>query len=68
MPATELWAGALSLILIHEETGCQHSALHAARLLDQLCDIADIDDATSRLCERASSRLSHKERRHACAA
>jgi hypothetical protein len=68
MPATELWAGALSLILIHEETGCQHSALHAARLLDQLCDIADIDDATRRLCERASSRLSHKERRHACAA
>jgi hypothetical protein len=68
MPATELWAGALSLILIHEETGCQHSALHAARLLDQLCDIADIDDATRRLCERASSRLSHKERRHACPA
>ena len=68
MPATELWAGALSLILIHEETGCQHSALHAARLLDQLCDIADIDDATRRLCERASSRLSHKERRHACSA
>ena len=68
MPATELWAGALSLILIHEETGCQHSALHAARLLDQLCDIADIDDATLCLCERASSRLSHKERRHACAA
>jgi hypothetical protein len=68
MPATELWAGALSLILIHEETGCQHSALHAARLLDQLCDTADIDDATRRLCERASSRLSHQERRHACPA
>jgi hypothetical protein len=68
MPATELWAGALSLILIHEETGCQHSALHAARLLDQLSDTADIDDETRRLCERASSRLSHKERRHACPA
>ena len=68
MPATELWAGALSLIPIHEETGCQHSALHAARLLDQLSDTADIDDETRRLCERASSRLSHKERRHACPA
>ncbi|MBP5987732.1 MAG: hypothetical protein KA538_11180 [Azonexus sp.] len=68
MPATELWAGALSLILIHEETGCQHSALNAARLLDQLCDSEGIDDETRRLCERASSRLSHRETRHACAA
>lgn len=68
MPAIELWAGALSLILIHEETGCQHSALNAARLLDQLCESEGIDEETRRLCERASSRLSHREPRHACAA
>jgi len=68
MPATDLWAGALSLILIHEETGCPHSALNAARLLDQLCDSEDIDDESRRLCERASSRLSHRGPRHACAA
>ena len=59
MPSTELWAGALSLLLIHSETGCQHSALHAARLLDCLCEIDSLDDSTRDLCERASLRLSH---------
>jgi hypothetical protein len=57
MPPPELWAGALSLLLIHGESGCPHSALNAARLLDRLCDSPDIDDETRRLCERASSRL-----------
>ena len=33
MPSRELWAGALSLLLLHEETGCAHSAHNAARLL-----------------------------------
>ena len=59
MPSTELWAGALSLLLIHSETGCLHSALHAARLLDCLCENDDLDDSTRKLCERASLRLSH---------
>lgn len=68
MPASELWAGALSLVLIHEETGCAHSALHAARLLDQLSEAEGIDDDTRRLCERASNRLSQQELRHACTA
>ncbi len=58
MPGTELWAGALSLLLLHNETGCHHSALHAARLLDCLCEIDDLDDDTRQLCERASLRLS----------
>jgi hypothetical protein len=57
MPPPELWAGALSLLLIHGESGCPHSALNAARLLDHLCDSPDIDDETRALCERASSRL-----------
>lgn len=29
MPSNELWAGALSLVLIHHETGCPQSALNA---------------------------------------
>nr|MBL8410054.1 hypothetical protein [Dechloromonas sp.] len=57
MPASELWAGALSLILIHGETGCPHSARHASLLLERLCDLDQIDEATRQLCERASQRL-----------
>ncbi len=67
MPPSQLWAAALSLLLIHEETGCRHSALNAARLLDHLCDM-EIDDDTRRLCERASQRLGATEKLHACAA
>lgn len=73
MPPIDLFAGALSLVLIHEETGCAQSALNAARLLDALSDASDIDTDTRRLCERASERLYHQghhdERgRHACPA
>jgi len=68
MPSSHLWAGALSLLLIHEETGCAHSALNAARLLEQLIEFEDLDDDTRRLCERASSRLTRQEPRHACPA
>jgi hypothetical protein len=57
MPGNELWAGALSLLLIHHETGCPHSALNAARLLDRIGALDDIDAETRRLCERASNRL-----------
>lgn len=64
MPTNHLWAGVLSQLLIHEETGCPHSARHAIRLLDQLCDCADLDADVRVLCERASYRLSdHIERR-----
>ena len=62
MPSAELWAGALSLLLIHSESGCPHSALNAARLLDRLSDAPDVDDATRELCERASKRLSQNPR------
>ena len=57
MPSSELWAGALSLVLIHHETGCQQSALNAARLLERIGDMTDIDSETRNLCERASNRL-----------
>jgi hypothetical protein len=73
MPPIDLFAGALSLVLIHEETGCAQSALNAARLLDALSDASDIDTDTRRLCERASERLYHQGHhdeggRHACPA
>ncbi len=71
MPSAELLAGALSLVLIHDETGCSHSALNAARLLDRICEQGDLDGETRNLCERASERLSHrptKEDRNACPA
>lgn len=68
MPPTALWAGALSLLLIHQETACPQAALNAARLLERISNTADLDDATRHLCERASQRLDAKESRHACAA
>ena len=71
MPSAELLAGALSLVLIHDETGCPHSALNAARLLERICEQDDLDGETRRLCERASERLSQtqiQEERHACPA
>jgi hypothetical protein len=63
MAAPELWAGALSLILIHDESGCRHSALNAARILDRLCTAPDIDGDIRALCERASNRLIQGEYR-----
>ena len=69
MPSSELWAGALSLLLIHHETGCPHSALNAVRLLERLCEMDGVDAETRNLCERASVRLSRQqETRHACTA
>ena len=64
MPGSELWAGALSLLLIHHETGCQHSALNAARLLDRIGALDDLDAETRNLCERASNRLNSGEEPH----
>lgn len=68
MPSTTLWAGALSLLLIHQETACPHAARNAARLLERISDAVDLDTETRHLCERASQRLNAKEVRHACAA
>lgn len=68
MTDNRLWAGALSLVLLHEETGCPHSALNAARLLEQISESDSVDADTRMLCERASARLSRQEHHHACPA
>ena len=62
MPSVPLWAGVLSQLLIHDETGCPHSARHALRLLECLCDDAQLDPETRELCERASQRLAERIR------
>lgn len=65
MPSTALWAGALSLLLIYQETACPHAARNAARLLERISDASDLDTDTRQLCERASQRLNPTEARHA---
>lgn len=57
MQQSPLWAGALSLVLIHAETGCQHAAQQAANLLEHLADDESTEANTRALCERASERL-----------
>jgi hypothetical protein len=57
MPTSSLWAGALSLVLIHSETGCRHAAQQAADVLERLADTEDLEQETRALCERASDRL-----------
>lgn len=69
MATNNLCAGVLSLLLIHDETGCRQSAQHAIRLLDALCADDDVDGELRDLCERASRRLELRlEVAHACAA
>ncbi|WP_410499516.1 hypothetical protein [Chitinibacter sp. S2-10] len=53
-----LWAGALSLVLIHSETGCRHAAQQAAKILAHLAEDETMEAQTRALCERASERLS----------
>jgi hypothetical protein len=57
MPHSELWAGALSLIVRYSETGCLQSGRQAACLLDHLVELPGLDHETSALLERASLRL-----------
>lgn len=57
MTPNALWAGALSLLLSHNETGCPKSARQAADLLDRLADDPALDRETRSLCARASDRL-----------
>lgn len=57
MPPNDLWAGALSLLLRANETGCPKSVRQAADLLDRLADSPDLDSDTRNLCQRASDRL-----------
>lgn len=66
MTPNALWAGALSLLLSHNETGCPKSAHQAAGLLDRLADDPALDRETRSLCARASDRLGeNSQARHA---
>jgi hypothetical protein len=60
IPTPQLWAGALSQLLILEETGCPHSARHAIYLLERLSEFDDLDEEVRALCERASQRLERR--------
>lgn len=69
MPTNNLWAGVLSQLLIHQETGCPHSTRLAIRLLDRLSEFDNLDEEVRTLCERASRRLENGlEKQHAGAA
>lgn len=57
IPTATLWAGALSLLLRHNETGCPKSRRQAADLLDRLANDPALDGETRSLCSRASERL-----------
>lgn len=57
MPATELYAGALGLLLQHDLTGCRHAAGQAAGLLDRLAVLPGLDKDMRGLCERMADRL-----------
>ncbi|QLI81677.1 hypothetical protein HZU75_09100 [Chitinibacter fontanus] len=63
MTQSPLWAGALSLVLIHAETGCQHAAQQAAKLLEHLAADDAMEATTRALCERASERLRNSSTR-----
>lgn len=52
-----IWAGALALLLVYQETGCPHSARNAARLLALIAEDEAVDSDTRALAERASARL-----------
>ena len=56
-PNHTIWAGALTLLLVHQETGCPHSARQAARLLECIAEGEGLDDTVRALVERASLRL-----------
>lgn len=57
MPGIPLWAGALSLLLQHQETGCMHAGRQAADLLERLAADDEVDATTRDLLERAANRL-----------
>lgn len=64
MPSSFLYAGALSLLLRHNLTGCAQSAYQAAALLDLLAESKETDSETRLLCEEASRRLNEQQSRH----
>lgn len=57
MPNAELFAGALSLLMRHQLTGCTHAASQAASLFDRLSDTPELDEETRCLCDQISMKL-----------
>lgn len=53
-----LLAGALSLLLHHDLTGCAQAGRQAADLLDRLAEQPGLDGETRRLCDRMATQLS----------
>lgn len=61
MPNAELYAGALSLLIRHDLTGCTQAARQAAGLLDRLADLPCTDDETRGLCEAMATHLATRQ-------
>lgn len=67
MPNTELWAGALSLMVRYAETGCVQSGRQAACVLERITAMPELDQETCSLLERAHARLLSQMQRGAVA-
>ena len=59
-PSNTVWAGALTLLLVHQETGCPHSARQAARLLECIAESDGLDEAAVRA--RIAAQMTNAER------
>lgn len=57
MPSHDLYAGALTLVMRHDLTGCARSARQAADLLERLAASPAMDGDTRSLCEQMCERL-----------
>lgn len=57
MSKSDLWAGALSLVLRHDLTGCTVAARQAADLLARIAEHPDVDPDMRTICDEASMRL-----------
>lgn len=65
MPSSQLWAGALSLLLRHHLTGCSLTAHRAATLLGRIALCPEVDGETRSLCEEVSFYLEGPSREKA---
>ncbi|MBI5898832.1 MAG: hypothetical protein HZB40_06375 [Rhodocyclales bacterium] len=57
MQSHDLYAGALTLVLRHDLTGCARSAHQAVDLLERLAASPTVDGDTRALCEEMCKRL-----------
>ncbi|WP_310449636.1 hypothetical protein [Sulfuritalea sp.] len=57
MQSHDLYAGALTLVMRHDLTGCARSAHQAVDLLERLAASSTLDGDTRSLCEQMCERL-----------